>query len=149
MCSFSASQLPLGNVSLVLIPFLCLSFFFFCSKPAMSRISCPFWKFKFFCQHSIDVLCKSFYMYFFFLMCLWEKVNVKFYSSAILTCLLLFLFLMYLSITVFWFVVPLDFIYKILDVHRIVLGCISLIFRCIFNVLHLYSDVCYFCYHIC
>ena len=28
----------------------------------MSRVSCPVWRFKFFCQHSVDVLWKSFYM---------------------------------------------------------------------------------------
>ena len=26
----------------------------------MSRVSCPFWRFKFFCQHSVDVLCELF-----------------------------------------------------------------------------------------
>ena len=30
--------------------------------PAMYRISWPFWRVKVFCQHSVDVLCKSFYM---------------------------------------------------------------------------------------
>ena len=27
----------------------------------MSRLSCLFWRFKFLCQHSVDVLCESFY----------------------------------------------------------------------------------------
>ena len=61
MGSFSPSQLPLGNASLVLIPFLPL-FFFLLFSPVMSRVSCPFWRFKFFCQHSVDVQCESFYM---------------------------------------------------------------------------------------
>lgn len=30
--------------------------------PVMSRVSCPFWRLKLFCQHSVDVLCKQFYM---------------------------------------------------------------------------------------
>lgn len=29
-------------------------------------VSCHFWRFKFFCQHSVNVLCKLFYMQIFF-----------------------------------------------------------------------------------
>ena len=61
MDSFSLSQLPLRNASLVLIPFLSLPFFLLFS-PVISRVSCPFWRFKFFFQGSVDVLCESFYM---------------------------------------------------------------------------------------
>ena len=61
MSSFSLSQLLLRNASPILILFLLLSFFLL-FYPIMSRVSRPFWSFKFFCQHSVDVLCKLFYM---------------------------------------------------------------------------------------
>ena len=60
--------------------------FFLLFYPVMSRVSCPFWRFKFFCQHSVDVLCESFYMQMCFLMFLLERVSVSSYSSTI--CLL-------------------------------------------------------------
>ena len=46
--SFSFSQHPLRNASPVLIHFLSLSFFLL-FYPVMWRVSCPFWRFKFFC----------------------------------------------------------------------------------------------------
>ena len=41
---------------------LSLAFFFLLFYPVMWRVSCSFWRFKLFCQHSVDVPCKSFYM---------------------------------------------------------------------------------------
>ena len=58
--SLSPSQFPLWSASLVLIPLLSLSSFFL-FYPVISRDSCHFWSFKFFCQHSV-VLCESFYV---------------------------------------------------------------------------------------
>ena len=55
--SFTA---PFSNASPVLIPFL--SRFFLSFYSVISRVFCPFWRFKFSCQHSVDVLCESFYM---------------------------------------------------------------------------------------
>ena len=64
MGSFSLLQLPLRNANPVLIPFLSLSLsLFLLLFPVMSRVYCPFWRFKFFCQHSVNVMCESFYMY--------------------------------------------------------------------------------------
>ena len=39
-----------------------LSLFFFLFYPVRSRVSCPFWRFKFFCQDSVDVLWELFYI---------------------------------------------------------------------------------------
>ena len=69
---------------LVLSCFLSLPFFFFLLFfPVIWRVSCPFWRFNVFFQCSVDVLCKSFYMYMVFLLCLWEKVSAMSYSSTI------------------------------------------------------------------
>ena len=54
MGSFSPSQLLLRDANPIVIPFPYLFILFY---PVMSRVSCPFWMFKFFCQHSVDVLC--------------------------------------------------------------------------------------------
>ena len=80
------SLLPLRNPSPILVPFvsLSLSFFFLFFYPVMSRVSCPFWRFNFFCQHSVDVLGESFFMQCVFLKCLWERVSRSSYSSIIL-----------------------------------------------------------------
>ena len=61
--SFPLSQLPLRGFSPVLIPFsLSLSLFFICS-PQLDGVFLPLsLRFKVFCQCSVDVLCKSFYM---------------------------------------------------------------------------------------
>ena len=58
MASFSLSWLPVRSASPVLIP----SSLFLLFYPIMWRVSGPFWRFKF-CQRSVDVLCKSFYIY--------------------------------------------------------------------------------------
>ena len=54
-------QLPHWSVRPILLPFLSLSFFLL-FYAILSRVSCPFWRFKFFYQHSVGVLCKSFYI---------------------------------------------------------------------------------------
>ena len=65
-----------SSLSGVLVPSwflsLSLSLFFLLFYTVTGRVSCPFWRFKVLCQHSVDVLCKSFYMqmvFFFFLKC--------------------------------------------------------------------------------
>ena len=58
---FLFSQLPLRSAGPILIP-PPLPLFFLLFYPVMWRVSCPFWRFMVFCQHSVDVLCKSFYM---------------------------------------------------------------------------------------
>ena len=59
--SFSLSWLPLRNVSPILIPFLSLSLFYFSFVlPSYVEGFLPFWRFQFFCQCSVDVLCKLF-----------------------------------------------------------------------------------------
>ena len=64
MGSLSPSQLPLRNASPVMISFFSLSL---CSFTQLSQeFLALFWRFNFFCQHSVDVLCKSFYMQIFF-----------------------------------------------------------------------------------
>ena len=63
--SFPLSQLPLRKAGPILILFF-LFFFFLLFYPVIWWVSCPFARFKVFCQHSVDVLCKSFYMEFFF-----------------------------------------------------------------------------------
>ena len=57
--SFPLSQLPLRNASSILIPFLILPLFHFVLP---SYVPWSFWRFKVFCQHSVYVLCESFYM---------------------------------------------------------------------------------------
>ena len=56
----------LSSISFSLSLLLSLSppslFFFLLFYPVMWKVSCPFWRFKVFCQGSVDVLCKSFYM---------------------------------------------------------------------------------------
>ena len=63
MGSFPLSQLPLRSASPVLIPFsLLLSLFTpLLFSSVMWRVSCPFWMFNVFCQHSVDVPCEMFY----------------------------------------------------------------------------------------
>ena len=46
---------------MVLIPLISLSSFLL-FYPCMSQDSCHYWKFKFFCQHLVAVLCESFNM---------------------------------------------------------------------------------------
>ena len=66
-------------------PFSLSLFFSLLFYPVMWRVSCPFWRFKVFCHHSVDVLCKSFYILMgFFCCCLWDKVSIRSYYSAIL-----------------------------------------------------------------
>ena len=50
-----------GMLVLTWFIFFSLSFFLL-FYPVMLRVSCPFRRFNFFCQHSVDVLCESFYM---------------------------------------------------------------------------------------
>ena len=85
MGSFSPSQLPLGNASPILIPFLSLFFLLF--YPLMSRVSCPFWRCKFFRSVQVTFGVSRFTCKCVFLMCLWQKVSLTSYSSTILLLL--------------------------------------------------------------
>ena len=69
--SFSPSQLPIRNAGPVLIP--SLSFFFLWFYPVLSRVSCPLWRFKSFCQHQLMFCVSCFTWGCGFVMCLWGR----------------------------------------------------------------------------
>ena len=82
MGSFSPSQLPLRNASPILIPFISLYFFFFSTQFCQEFLAL----FGGLSSDSIQLMfCAScFTCRCVFLMCLWERVSMTSYSSAIL-----------------------------------------------------------------
>ena len=79
-CSLSGMLLPFWFLFSLSLSFFLLFY------PVMSRVSCAFWS----SSASIQLMsCVSrFTCRYVFLMCLWEKMNMTSYSSAILLCLL-------------------------------------------------------------
>ena len=80
---FSFIAVSRGCYTVFFSLYLCFLFYSFV-LPSYVKGFLTLWRFKFFCQCSVDVLVNCFICRCVFLMCLWEKASMTSYFSAIL-----------------------------------------------------------------